>query len=553
MRLSARSHRIVGLFFAVVIYLQSEICFADSSIDRPNILFVFADDWGRCASAYAKLDGPGTFNDVIRTPNFDRVASEGVIFRNAFVAAPSCTPSRSAVLSGRHFWATNTGSILLGAVWDDSIPSYPLLLRDAGYHIGKSHKVWSPGTPVDAPYGSANFAYEKNGSQFNQFSQDVTDQFAKGVSIEAAKQKLYDQVAANFGDFLKSRKVKQPFCYWFGPTNTHRQWVKGSGKALWNIDPDSLKGKLPKFLADVPEVREDFADYLGESQALDASLGVLLQKLEAAGELDKTMIVVTGDHGPPGFPHGKCNLYDFGCSVALAIRWGQAKPGRVIDDLVGMIDIAPTFLEAAGLPIPERVSGRSLIPLLKSTDSGQIDANRDAAFFGRERHVDRARVDYKPYPQRAIRTHDYLYIINFAPHRWPLGDPFGLGLGEPPPTAEEISRNTFVTHPDDDAGPAKAWLVQQRSTDWKWLYEATYGKRPREELYDLRSDPDQMNNVASDPKYAEARTKLEARLLNELRSTGDPRMIDDGRFFETPPMAAPATRDGEGKKKKKVK
>ena len=101
--------------------------------------------------------------------------------------------------------------------------------------------------------------------------------------------------------------------------------MKGSGKKLWGIEPDDLKGKMPPFLADVPEVREDLADYFGEVQAFDAALGVLLERLEEIGELDNTLIVVSGDHGPPGFPHGKCNLYDFGSSVSLAIRWGGAK------------------------------------------------------------------------------------------------------------------------------------------------------------------------------------------------------------------------------------
>src|SRR5687768_9621089 len=136
---------------------------------RPNILFAFADDWGRYASAYAKVDGPGTINDVVRTPNFDRVAREGVLFRRAFVSAPSCTPCRSALLSGQHFWRTGRGAILLGAVWDGSRAAYPLLLRDAGYHIGEMYKVWGPGTPPDAPYGAGKYAYEKAGRRFNQF------------------------------------------------------------------------------------------------------------------------------------------------------------------------------------------------------------------------------------------------------------------------------------------------------------------------------------------------------------------------------------------------
>ena len=141
--------------------------------ERPNIVFCFADDWGRYASAYAKLDGPGTLSDAVQTPNFDRVAREGVLFRKAFVSAPSCTPCRSALLSGQHFWRTGRGSILRGAVWDYSSPSYALLLRDAGYHLGETYKVWGPGTPNDAPYGAGKHAFEKAGVKFNQFSTHV--------------------------------------------------------------------------------------------------------------------------------------------------------------------------------------------------------------------------------------------------------------------------------------------------------------------------------------------------------------------------------------------
>jgi uncharacterized sulfatase len=193
--------------------------------DRPNILFAFADDWGRYASIYAKLQ-PGGPSDLVSTPNFDRIAREGVLFTNAFVNAPSCTPCRSSLLSGQYFWRTGRGEILHGAIWDPAIPSYPLLLKDQGYHIGFTYKVWSPGTPADAPYGGKEFAYRAHGGRFNQFSQFVSTQ----QDIEAAKQTLYEEVRGNFQDFLKARPEGKPFCYWFGPTNTHRKWVAGSGK-----------------------------------------------------------------------------------------------------------------------------------------------------------------------------------------------------------------------------------------------------------------------------------------------------------------------------------
>ena len=517
---------------------------------RPNILFAFADDWGRHASAYAKCDGPGTVNDLIKTPNFDRIATEGVLFRHAFVSAPSCTPCRSAVLSGQHFWRTGRAAILNGAIWDFSSPAFPLMLRDAGYHIGKSYKVWSPGVPTDAPHGQSQHSYERGGRRFNQFSQNVTRMTDAGQSIDQAKQQVSDEVSTNFNDFLADRKENQPFCFWFGPTNVHRMWVKGSGKKLWGLDPDELKGKMPKFLPDVHEVREDLADYFGEAMAFDTALGLLIDKLEDIGELDNTIIVVSGDHGAPGFPHGKCNLYDFGSSVPLAIRWGSTAAdtkGRVVDDLISLTDLAPTFLEAAGVPVHESMTGRSLVPILNSNQSGQVTPDRDAIFIGRERHVANARDGFLPYPQRAIRTADFLYIVNFRPDRWPLGEPYRLD-SDNPPTHDEIATRTRSTLPDEDAGPTKAWLVGQRENPtWKSFFERAYGKRPREELYDLKADPDQIHNVANEETYRAARQALANRLMDELTRTGDPRVVNGGDFFEKPPLAGPpeTTRDEE--------
>ncbi|HVW35975.1 MAG TPA: sulfatase, partial [Pirellulales bacterium] len=391
---------------------------------RPNILFCFADDWGRYASAYADVDGRPSPNQVVKTPNIDRVARGGALFKNAFVTAPSCTPCRSSLLSGQYFFRTGRGAILQGAQWDGKIPTFPLLLERSGYHIGETYKVWSPGAPNDAPYGAGKFAYEKAGGAFNNFSENVTKMVASGLPLEAAKQKLYAEVRGNFDAFLEARPEGKPFCYWFGPTNVHRLWEKGSGKALWDIDPEALAGKLPKFLPDVPEVREDFADYLGEIQAFDAAIGVLLERLAASGELDNTLIVISGDHGAPGFPHGKCNLYDFGVGVALIAQWPGGKPGRVVDDFINLMDLAPTFLEAGGVEPPEVMTGRSLLDVLKSERSGQVDPKRNWVVTGRERHVAAAREENLPYPQRALRTNDFLYIRNFKPDRWPLGAPY---------------------------------------------------------------------------------------------------------------------------------
>ena len=510
-----------------------------SAAERPNILFAFADDWGRHASAYAKIDGSGTANDAIQTPTFDALAKSGVLFRNAFVNAPSCTPCRSSLLSGQHFWRTGRAAILQGAVWDENIPAWPMLLKDSGYHIGYTFKVWSPGTPRDAPYGGSANAYRQAGGEFNGFSQTATKLVQNGKSVQEAKQVLMDEVLGNFQAFLEKKKKGEPFAYWFGPTNVHRKWIKGSGKALWNIDPDSLISKMPPFLPDVFDVRQDLADYFGEIQAFDMALGVLVDELKKAGEFDNTIIAVSGDHGAPGFPHGKCNLYDFGTRVPLVLTGPGIRGGRVVDDFVTLPDLAPTFLDVGNVKLPEVMTARTLWPVLKSDAQGLVDLKRTHVFVGRERHVAQARAGQLPYPQRAIRTKDYLFVMNFKPDRYPLGDHYRLETNNPP-SRNEMTNNTFCTIPDEDAGPTKAWLVSQRNNPkWAYLFEHAYGKRPREELFDLKQDPHQMKNVADENEYESIAAALRKKLLHELTSTGDPRLVDEGKFFETPPMAGP--------------
>jgi arylsulfatase A-like enzyme len=534
--------RILLSLFLLLFIWPSHITTAQRQPTRPNILFCFADDWGRYASIYATLEKAPSLNQIVKTPNIDRVAREGVLFRRAFVNAPSCTPCRSALLSGRYFFNTGRGAILQTAQWDAAIPSYPHLLRDAGYHIGETYKVWSPGAPVDAPFGAGKHAYEKAGNLPNNFSENVTDMIGKGQSLDAAHEKIYGQVKANFDAFLADRKAGQPWHYWFGPTTTHRRWIKGSGKKLWGIEPDSLKGKLPPFLPDVHEVREDVADYLGEVQAYDAYIGVLLKRLEETGEMDNTLIVISGDHGMPGVTNGKCNLYDFGTGVALMARWpnGIKSKGRVIDDLVSLPDLAPTFLEAAGVSLPAGMNARSLLNVLRTNKNGQVEAQRNWVIAGRERHVAFANENNLPYPQRSLRTPEFLYIRNFKPERWPLGYPVAV-TDTNAPSQQELEEQTYAAFADMDASPTKAWLVLHRNEpQWKRFYDIAFARRPGEELYDLRKDPFQMNNVAADAKYAKDKARLSAQLMKILTEAGDPRVTGNAQTFERPPFTDPS-------------
>ncbi|MGL4594561.1 MAG: sulfatase family protein [Thermoguttaceae bacterium] len=530
---------LIGCLFAV---FATMTCFAAEK--RPNIFFFFADDWGKYASIY----GDDPINTTFQTPHIDRLGREGVVFRNAHVNSPSCTPCRSSLFSGQYFYRTGRGAILRPAVWDESIPVFPLLLEQSGYRIGFTYKAWSPGTPADAPFGANRTRFNKAGGDFNSFSQNVTKKVSAGMEREAAKELLYKQCLDNFDQFLAAGKktdeeANKPFLYYFGPTNTHRDWEKGSGKALWDIDSDSLKGKMPKFLPDVPEVREDFCDYLGEVLALDEMLGRFLKKLEEMGELDNTVIVMSGDHGIPGMPRGKCNLYNIGTEVSLFVRWGdQVKGGRTVDDFVNLMDLAPTFLEIGGETPPGCMTGKSLLPLLLSDKSDQIDPKRDFVVTGRERHVQHAREGLLPYPQRAIRTNDFLYIRNFAPDRWPMGDPVHWQQKEAVESVLQKGLDTMYSFRDFDGSPTKAWLLAFGEEEaWKPYWDYAFGKRPGEELYDLRKDPDYLINVANDPNYEAVRCELSGRLMDVLKSTNDPRVTGDGQTFESFPFAGLGT------------
>ena len=542
MKLSIRAGEMTWLFCLMLIL---PICMRGTvaqgqeltSDKRPNIVMAFADDWGKYASVYAASDG-SALCDVVKTPHFDAVAKNGLLFNRAYVSAPSCTPCRSSLLSGQHFWRCGRASILQGAVWNFSNPAYPLLLEKSGYRIGHTYKVWSPGKPANAPHGGKRCQFTTAGSKFNGFSQNVM----RSKDLQAGKDNLLQEVRGNVRSFLDvdddgKADGQQPFCYWFGPTNCHRKWIAGSGKAIWGFDPDDLKGKLPPYFPDVHVVREDFADYLGEAQAFDAALGVIIEELKRIGELDNTILVVSGDHGIPGMPRGKCNLYDLGTSVPMAISWpkGINKPGRVIDDFVSLPDLAPTFLQLAGVEIPEQMTAKSLSPLFTSDQDGQVDPSRDAVFTGRERHVAKARADNLPYPQRAIRTDRHLLIVNFQPDRWPMGDAVGYGRKSDAafPEYERLRENTFAAFGDLDASPTKAYIVTNRDAVPD-AFDIAVGRRPMYELYDVVDDPHCMKNLAQDPNWTGIRDQLRERLFDEMRRTGDPRLQDSVPFEASP-------------------
>lgn len=504
---------------------------------KPNILFLFADDLGRYASAYADPKNPSV-NDIVKTPVFDRIADEGALFTNAFVSAPSCTPCRGSVYTGRHFFR-NGSSSQLHMPWDhttgipdpfEKVVGMPMTLKKDGYHIGYTYKWHTKPSLI----GQKANLYQNHGSKMNGYSFQV----GKAKDMKAKHEEIMAEVRGNFQQFLDARKEGQPFFYSFNPTNPHRSWLQGSGKSIWGLDPDHLKGKMPPFLPDTHIIREDFADYLGEAMAFDVACGEILKMVEEMGELDNTLICVSGDHGIPGYPRAKCNVNDFGSRVLFAMRWPKAiKRGQVIESPVSLVDVAPTFLAAAGLESPDDPNGQDLIAAM----AGKTEF-RNWALIGRERHVHVGQEDWKPYPTRALRTPDYLYVINFKPDRWPMGHPNKI-TDEFTPPFEELASSTYAGYGDMDAGPTKAWMVENRKKE-ELADEVQYafGKRPMHELYDLKKDPHQMDNLAGKAAYAEIQKKLHDQLMGEMKKYEDPRLDD---AFDRPPYLV----EGKGKKR----
>jgi N-sulfoglucosamine sulfohydrolase len=417
---------------------------------RPNILLLLADNW---AWPHA-----GCYGDpVVQTPVFDRLAKEGVVFTHSFAPNPSCSPSRSLLLTGQEAHRLGEAGSLYGPLSAD-VPTYTGLLEKNGYHVGFAGKGWGPGSP------------EKSGWSHNPAGVEHGD----------------------FDAFLKARRDGQPFCFWFGSHDPHVPWNRGQERKS-AMNPARVR--VPAHLPDRPAVRGDILNYYCEVRQFDFECGQMLAALAAHGELDNTLIVMTSDNGWQ-IPRGLANCYDLGVRTPLAVRHpGLFKAGQVRDDYVSFGDLAPTFLEAAGLPVPARVTQKSLLS----------SARRDHMFLERERHANVRKGDLS-YPVRGIRTADYLYLRNYEPDRWPAGDPeFYWAVGP---------------YGDVDDSPTKQMLMKERPQPY---FDLCLGQRPAEELYVLRNDPDQVNNVAGKPQFAKAKAELAARVEGWMKSTGDPR------------------------------
>jgi len=456
-------------------------------VSPPNILFIIADDISRTSmGAYGC--------NYIKTPNFDRIANEGVLFTNAYVTNPKCAPARACLLTGRYSWQLEEA-----ANHQPVIPPkwkfYPDLLEASGYVIGFTGKGWAPGKY----YGAHNPA----GWEYND------------IKLVPPYTGIRDKdYVANFESFLDNNSEGKPFCFWLGTHEAHRFFEKDSYKKE-NMDLDRVE--VQKFYPDNELVRGDLADYGVEVEYHDMIIGKALESLEKRGQLENTLIVVTSDHGMP-FPRVKGQIYDEGFHVAFAAKWGdKIKPGRVVTDYINFPDVAPTFLEVAGVEKDAQMTGKSFLDILLSVESGRVDSIRSFAVLGKERH-DLGRMEGEQhtvgYPARAIRTDRYLYVRNFKPHRWPAGDP------------EYGYKNC-------DGSPTKEYLTELAESDNDYMYYlSAFGRRPSDELYDMEKDLDCVNNLADLPEYKSIVEDLHAKMNQVLMEQEDPRVLGNGDIFD---------------------
>jgi N-sulfoglucosamine sulfohydrolase len=465
--------------------------------ERPNVLFMIADDVSYPhASAYGST--------LVTTPAFDRVAKQGVLFTGGFCPAPGCSPSRAAFLTGRHIWQIEEAGTHASS-FPTEYEVYPARLEAAGYFVGHTGKGWGPGN----------------------FKISGRDRNPAGPTFNAGPQQKAKGYVGAFEKFLAERPEDQPFCFWFGSTDAHRGYEKGSGleKGLKLED-----ATVPSFLPDTPEIRSDLLDYAFEVERFDADCDAMLKMLDAAGELDNTLVIVTADNGMP-FPRAKANCYEYGIHMPLAISWPAKVPGgRTVDDLVGFVDLTATIYDATGVapPTDPGISGTSILNVLTSPKEGQVDPSRTAVYAGRERHSS-SRYNSLGYSQRAIRTPRYLYIRNFTPERWPAGAPRKLN-------ADGSLGPMHGGYHDIDGCPALTFLIEHADDPKIGKYlDLAVALRPAEELFDVTTDPGCLVNLADDPAHAKTRAELAERLTNELRETNDARVTGNGDVWETYP------------------
>jgi N-sulfoglucosamine sulfohydrolase len=499
----------------------------------PNILFAISDDQSFSHTSFAG-------SRLVNTPAFDRIAKEGVYFTGAIASSPGCAPSRSAIVTGRHHWQ-NEESGQHGASWMKKHVPFIDLLDQNGYVSGLTGKGVAPFRYAENDTDSFRRATNAGGIAHSNvtYNPDSPDDERPAAGVSTIN------YFENFRYFMENVRSDEPFFFWYGGFEPHRGYEqdswKRSGKSLNDAD-------VPGFFPDNDVIRGDLLDYAVEIEWFDLHLQRMLSYLEEIGELDNTIIIVTSDNGMP-FPRAKANCYEYGIHVPFAIRYPAVFPGnRVVDDLISFIDLAPTILELTStssegmLPI----SGKSLVHILESGKQGFIDESRKYAFSGRERHSS-SRYLNRGYPQRAIRSSDFLLIWNMKPQRWPAGAPQRIGPGTDDELLPIYGIDQYGVHHSDwaftdiDAAPSKSYIIENHMDETTRPYfDLAVARRPEFELFNVKNDPYNLNNLSGNLDYLEIEKEMKEALIRELTKSGDPRVVGpDKEIFDSYPRYMP--------------
>jgi arylsulfatase A-like enzyme len=464
-------------------------CVLEAHAAKPNIVFILSDD-----HSYPYLGCYG--QSQMKTPNLDRFAAEGMKFHRMFTGAPQCVPSRATYLTGRSPVACRI-TRFSSPLPREEITFPETLKKEAGYFVGVLGRSYH----LD---GAARLEASTRVFKEHQL-QTFEDRFDY---VDSTGQ---ENVPARMAEFFTKRPADKPFFLWVNFADPHHPWTTG------DAPPAPADVKVPGHLPDLPGVRSDLSRYQSEIEHMDADFQKVLDIIKERAGLDNTLIIFAGDNGL-AFPGGKGSLHDPGLNVPLLAWWqGHISAGGESRALISGEDIAPTCLEAAGVAVPARVTGKSFLSLLR----GQPFEPRRHIFAERGPHgsatfteqTAASSVDYS----RAVRSDRYKLIYNVTPH---------------------------MRYQPVDSGGDAAWQDMLKANGEGKLapeFVTRYFKSPRRvyELYDLEKDPAELHNIAGEP----ATQATELALKEALQE----KMIVDFDYLPLP--LAPAETRGQGKKK----
>lgn len=487
---------LIFISFFTKVYSQNV---ADKN-QRPNILLIVFDD-----ASFDHFSANGS--NWVKTPGFDRVASEGILFKNFYTPNAKCAPSRSVILTGLYPWQLKEGANHIG-YFPQAIKVITEALQQNGYSTGYTGKPWGPGLAL-SPNGKTR---PLNGKPYLQ-----------KTTIPPTQDISRNDYKANFADFLDETKKDEPWFFWCGAWEPHRPYQfdsgrKVAGKSLSEVD------RVPSYLPNSGVVKADLLDYALEIEYFDQQIVQMLNELERRKLLDNTLVIITSDNGMP-FPRAKGNSYEISNHIPMVLMWtkGISKKGTTVSNYFSTVDLVPTLLDvsktnftSAGMQKP---AGKSLSHLFENPQHGN-SKDKGVLFFGRERN-DFGRPDNQGYPSRSVMKDGFLYIYNFKNDRYPSGNP-------------------LTGYLDTDGSPSKTAILNQRkqqadSVFWK----LSFGLRPTEELYDLNRDKDCMHNLAGAKKFQKFKANLNQQLFEKLKEQQDPSVLGQGDVFYNYPFMNP--------------